>query len=304
MITLKTERGFVQVESWEEVTGLPGFVANLNRSQHKLKDIVGRYHFPHTIKCGLSDCHTPHKKGYVVSTESGELTNIGWICGRDYFGEDFETRSRQFERDVEDQANREILAGFSFRVDLLQAELDAMRQADYGANWVYKHTRPLLEAHRGCPEPIVRKIAAMIRAGQNQLTEDRQATQRETEIAEAAAGRAISQPHIISEVVAQIKGMAALNAQNDLRQLLVIEMHEELKTFRDLDIDSLTHSDLARWAKWIGGNDARLERASAAIAAGRELLTADNLAPFRRLLFRNEETIEYTRFLRSLSEKQ
>jgi hypothetical protein len=49
MITLKIERGFVQVESWDEVTGLPGFVKNLNRSQHKLKDIVGRYIFPHTI---------------------------------------------------------------------------------------------------------------------------------------------------------------------------------------------------------------------------------------------------------------
>jgi hypothetical protein len=31
-----------------DVTGLPGFVKNLDRSQHKLKDIVGRYHFPHT----------------------------------------------------------------------------------------------------------------------------------------------------------------------------------------------------------------------------------------------------------------
>jgi hypothetical protein len=100
MITLKTERGFVQVEKWEEVTCLPGFVPNLNRSQHKIKDIVGRYIFPHTINCGLSDCHSAHKKGYVVSTESGELTNIGWICGSEYFGEGFDTLSRQFERDL------------------------------------------------------------------------------------------------------------------------------------------------------------------------------------------------------------
>jgi hypothetical protein len=303
MITLKKDRGFVQVEKWEEVTSLPGFVANLNRSQHKIKDIVGRYIFPHTINCGLSDCHSPHKRGYVVSTESGELTNIGWMCGSEYFGDDFEMLSRQFERDVEDQTNRETLASFSFRADLLQAAVDALRDAEHGADWVYKCTRPLLQAHRGCPEPVVRKIAAMLKAGQNQLTEDRQATARETEIAEAAAGRSVPQPYMISEVVAQISGMAALNPQNDLRQLLVIETHEELKTFRELDIDSLTHNDLRRWAKWIASNDARLERADAAIAAGRELLTEDNLAPFFRFLTDNADTKEYWRYLASLSEK-
>jgi hypothetical protein len=303
MITLKTERGFVQVEKWEDVTELPGFVANLNRSQHKLKDIVGRYVFPHTIKCGLSDCHSPHKKGYVVSTESGELTNIGWICGSEYFGEDFETRSLQFERDVEDQRNRETLAGFSFRADLLQAAVDALRNADFGADWVYKRTRPLLAANRRCPEPIVRRIAAMIKADQNQLTTERLATEQETEAAEAAAGRTIPKPYIISEVVAQIKGMAALNTQNDLRQMLVMEIHEELKAFREVDIDSLNHGELSRWANWIGSNDARLERASAAIDAGRDLLTVDNLQPFFRLLSSGADTIEFRRYLTSLSEK-
>jgi hypothetical protein len=58
MITLKTGRDFVQVESW---AALPGFVPNLDRIHHKLKEICGRYYFPHTINCGLSDCHSPHK---------------------------------------------------------------------------------------------------------------------------------------------------------------------------------------------------------------------------------------------------
>jgi len=290
------------VDSWEDVTGLPGFVSNLDRKQHQLKDIIGRYHFSYTIKCCLSDCHAAHKKGYVVSTESGG-TNIGWMCGREIFGDDFEILSRQFELDVEDQANRETLASFSFRVYLLQSALDTLRKADYGADWVYNRTRPLLAIHRGCPEPIVRKITAMIKAGQNQLTADRRATLQETEIAEAAAGRAIPKPHVISEVIGQINGIAALYPQNDLRQLLVIDIHEELKTFRDLDLDSLTHNELIRWARWVRENDARLERAGAAIAAGRELLTADNLAPFFQLLYTGVETSEYQRYLTSLSKK-
>jgi hypothetical protein len=303
MITLKTDRGFVQVESWDDVIGLPGFVKSLNRAQHTIKEVIGRYIFKHTVKCGLSDCHSPHMKGYVVATESGELTNIGWMCGKEYFGEDFHTLSRQFERDVEDQANRETLASFSFRADLLQESVDTLRNQDKGANWVYKKTRPLLGSHTGCPDLIVQGIQAMVKAGQNQLTQDRQATKEETDVAEAAAGRAIPRPHMISEVVAPISGMAALNPQNDLRQLLVIDTHDELKAFRELDIDSLGHNDLRRWAKWIASIDGTMERAGAAIAAGRELLTVENLTPFSRLLWRGADKTEFRQFLAWLSDK-
>jgi hypothetical protein len=303
MITLKTERGFVQVESWEEVTSLPGFVASLNRSEHKIKDTVGRYIFPYLINCGLSDCHKQHKKGYVVSTESGELTNIGWICGKEYFGEDFHMLSRQFERDVQDQANRETLASFSFRADILQDAVDTLRNQDRGANWVYKKSRPLLGSHHGCPGAIVQRIQGMVKAGQNQLTQDRQATKQETDVAEAAAGRTIPQPHMISEVVAQIDGMSALNPQNDLRQILVIDIYDELKAFSEIDIDSLGHNELIRWAKWIASIDGIMERAGAAITAGRELLTVENLTPFSRLLLRSADKTQFRQFLASLSEK-
>jgi hypothetical protein len=44
----------------------------------------------------------------------------------------------------------------------------------------------------------VRKITAMVKLGQNQLTVDRQATKSETELAEVAAGRSIAQPHMIT----------------------------------------------------------------------------------------------------------
>lgn len=303
MITLKTEHGFVRVEKWEGVTALPGFVAKLNRSQHKLKDIIGRYIFPHTINCGLSDCRSQHKKGYVVSTESGELTNIGWMCGIEYFGADFKMQSGQFERDVEDQTNRETLATFSFHIDRLQEAVDALRNEDRGANWVYKKTRPLLGSHHGCPDLIVQRFQVMVKAGQNQLTQDRQATKEETDVAEAAAGRAIPQPHMISEVIAHINGMAALNPQSDLRQLLVIDIHDELKKFRELDIDSLGHNDLLRWAKWVSSIDGTMERAGAAIAAGRELLTVENLTPLSRLLWRGADKTEFRQYLTWLSEK-
>jgi hypothetical protein len=97
--------------------------------------------------------------------------------------------------------------------------------------------------------------------------------------------------------------MAALDPQNDLRQLLTIETHDELKAFREVDIDSLDHRELQHWAKWIAGIEQRLERVQAAIAAGRELLTADNLSPFYDYTKPGYETGEFGGYLATLTEK-
>jgi hypothetical protein len=56
MITLNTEHGLVEIETWDEIRGLPGFVENLDPKDHKLKSIRGRDVFKDKIACGLSDC--------------------------------------------------------------------------------------------------------------------------------------------------------------------------------------------------------------------------------------------------------
>ncbi len=107
MITLNSDRGLVQIDSWTDIETRPGFVKDLDPTAHKLKSIIGRYVFSDRIRCGLSNCHTPHAKGYIVVTEDGHETNIGKDCGKTYFGVDFEILSGQFERDLAASQNRE-----------------------------------------------------------------------------------------------------------------------------------------------------------------------------------------------------
>ncbi len=72
----------------------------MNSSEHQLEAIIGRYSFLDKIKCGLSNCHTPHGRGYIVTTKAGLQTNIGKDCGKTYFGVDFETLPKKFDRDM------------------------------------------------------------------------------------------------------------------------------------------------------------------------------------------------------------
>jgi hypothetical protein len=105
MITLNSERELISVEAWADIEARPGFVKDLNPAEHTLHAIIGRYLFKNRIQCGLSDCRTPHGKGYIVVTKDGGETNIGKDCGRTYFGVDFEQLARKFDRDLRVRGN-------------------------------------------------------------------------------------------------------------------------------------------------------------------------------------------------------
>src|SRR3546814_4713524 len=82
MITINGEKGFVRIESWDDIESRPGFAKDIDPRSVKLKAIIGSYTFSDYIPCGLSTCHQPHGNGFLVVTVDGRETNIGRICGR------------------------------------------------------------------------------------------------------------------------------------------------------------------------------------------------------------------------------
>ncbi|MEF9443407.1 hypothetical protein OWT26_25875 [Burkholderia sp. 1A5] len=107
LITINTDKQLIRVDTWDAILERAGFTNDLDPKQHELKAIIGRYAFRDKLRCGLSSCHTPHNRGYIVVTKSGLETNIGKDCGKTHFGVDFNDMSRQFERDVTEKENRE-----------------------------------------------------------------------------------------------------------------------------------------------------------------------------------------------------
>lgn len=300
MITLNSEQGLTTVEGWEEIEARPGFVTDLNPSHHQLDAIIGRYMFKDKIRCGLSNCHTPHAKGYIVTTKEGLSTNIGKDCGKRYFGVDFETMSKKFDRDITEAENRSRLCGFSLQLEEIEHVLSDLRKRPRGADWVYKKTRALVSTGNGCPEEVVRRISAMVKGGTTTLTIEREATSSEVDTMEAMQGRKIQRPHFISEPIAEIGGLQALYPENDLKTLLVLDLENNLRDFKDKDIDCLTYDELRHWTKWTDSVEGTLERAKRAVAIGCDLLTASNLEPFSRTLTKREDNTLFRAYLRGL----
>ncbi len=190
MITISTNKGLTKVENWEDIQTRPGFLSNLNPADHELDSIVGRYIFPEKIQCGLSNCRTPHTRGYIVSTKSGRETNIGKDCGKTYFGVDFELQARKFDRDITESENRDLLWNFSFQLDEVERKILTLRKGDRGADWVNKHVQILKNPGR-IPNEIVRRLATMAKTQSNILTAAREATEQEIKRLEDNEKRAI-----------------------------------------------------------------------------------------------------------------
>ncbi|GGY05583.1 hypothetical protein GJV26_18280 [Massilia dura] len=278
MITLNVNKELFKVEHWDDVLQRPGFTNNLDPTKHELGSIIGRYVFSDYVRCGLSDCHTPHGRGYLVATKDGRETNIGKDCGSKYFGVDFVEQARQFERDLEARDNREVLATAFFRLDELEARIETLRAGDHGARWIHRQVSALKNPAK-IPTLITRTLEQMVRQRTRHLTASREANEKEIEQIEAMRGKKISRPYYLDEIVAEIQGLEALYQENDLRELLVVQLEEKIKEFKKVKIDDLQVKDLNRWSKWVQSIKPTLDTARDSVAFGRLLLTQSNLKP-------------------------
>ncbi|MHB0992556.1 MAG: hypothetical protein ACYC3O_07655 [Burkholderiales bacterium] len=300
MIEIKRDKELIRVECMDEVFLRPGFNTNLDPTKHTLDSIIGRYVEREKVVCGLSNCHTPHLRGYVVSTKDGQETNIGKDCGKKHFGVDFVTLSRQFDRDITEKENRDKLWSFSFQLDILKERVQGLRSEHHGADWVKAKTSALMMPIKGCSD-VIQAIGKMVRARQNVLRVDRPASEEEASRIEVAQGRKLPRPYFIPDDIANIAGIEALYPENDLRALLVIELEQPIQEFDNLNIDTLNYTSLEKWVKWMQSVEQTLDRATESVDYGRRLLDVINLAPFENIINNRQDVASFKRFLKSLT---
>ncbi|HEX8979875.1 MAG TPA: hypothetical protein VF811_09235 [Parasulfuritortus sp.] len=300
MIEIKRDKELIRIESIDEVRSRPGFNPNLDPQKHELATIIGRYVEPEKVICGLSSCHQPHTRGYIVTTKDGQETNIGKDCGKTHFGVDFVDLSRQFDRDITEKENRDRLWSFSFQLDKLKERIHELRSGAHGADWIHNNTRYLVMPNKGLPE-VVSVIGNMIRMRQNTLQVDRQASEEEAARIEVAQGRKLPRPHYIREDIADIEGLEAMYPENDVRELLVKNLESRIKDFEKQNVDILGYTALISWVKWTQTVEQTLDQATEAVDYGRRLLNPINLTPFEKVIRDKQEVQIFRKFLKALS---
>jgi hypothetical protein len=297
MITLNGERGFEQVDSWEDILHLPGFTINLNPEKKQLKEIIGRYIFPEKISCGLSTCRQPHGRGYIVITQSGEVTNIGNVCGKNHFGVKFDEYSKVFTQALTDHQNRETITSFLFQLEGYVSLVSDMRSEERGADWVYRTSRALVERNHGCPDIIVTEINKMVRARSRDIRVVRIATEDEAKELEVIASKSLPRPQHIEELKGNLNGIACLYHESNIREILILDVEKNLTKLAGFNVDEAPSNELRVWAKWCQELEDKLIRVQETIKAGRALLTSENLSQFFEVIHDQKELKGYKEWL-------
>ena len=300
MITLNTDRGLVRIESFGDISELPGYVIDVDPKTTKLETIIGNYTESDFVRCGLSSCHTKHGKGYVVTTSDGRTTNIGKDCGKTHFGVDFESMQKRFDRDLQNAERRENLKAFQSQIPAYRERVADLRGQDGGADWIFRSIQELTTPGKSVPDSIVEVVRKVRQTREPTLTKPRFASKEEIEAIEVAEKRKIEGPFYVDDPVGRLEGIAVLFPENDLRELLVIGLQELFDMVGDLDVDSLASPQLRAYVTQATGADAQLSRSESVIAAGRLFLNSKNLSLLAEFAEDVEEQRQFRGFLKSL----
>jgi hypothetical protein len=305
MITLNSERGLVRIASWDDIESVPGFTADIDPKTVKLKEIIGSYTFDALIPCGLSTCHQPHGNGFLVAASDGRVTNIGRICGKKHFDVEFTQMSRVFLAAVRAQQNREFLGELKNRLPGIKTEVSTIRTEQNGAAWINTRVNQLTGKSTALPTPIINAVRQAVRRGDGTLIIERAATKQELEERSAAVDvKGLEHlrrnvPFVVEDRVGQLDGFPALAPGNGLREILgAIEPF--LTALAEADIENLPDKQLRELSKLGGELATNLERLRSIVAAGRRLLTRQNIQQLTPFATSSADNRLFAAFLRDL----
>lgn len=289
MITINTDKGLVQIKTWEDLIQRPNF-GELDPATAEFDKAIGRYHLAYKVRCGLTSCHEPHFKGYLVTTKDGRETNIGHDCGRTYFGLDFEQAARQLDRDYRRQEQRDAIYAFQAQLAAARERVEYLRNGDYCAAWCY---RTLEELRQGVPATVRSAFSDMAKTGDGRITAQREATEEEAAAAEAQWRRKLPRPYYVSKVVTALDAASFLQREHNLRTI-VVDLTEGLKAIA-ANPEHLSDSKLGYNAKWVSEFEGKATRLLRTITEARRFLTRENILQFEHAQLTSKELAELRR---------
>jgi hypothetical protein len=120
----------------EELQSRKNFKAPVDPRQHKLTEVLATYTFAKEVPCGLSTCKQGHLHGFLVRTDSGVETNVGHVCGKRNFGEDFVVANARFVRLQDEQETLARLRALKDLAASVSAQIAELVDRPFGLRWV------------------------------------------------------------------------------------------------------------------------------------------------------------------------
>lgn len=249
----------------------PKFKVDIDPLLHSLAEVLTPYSFSKEAPCGLSTCHQGHLHGFLVRTATGEETNIGHVCGKRHFGEDFDVANAAYHRiaDRRNAVNR--ILTLKKQSSSVRQQVQELLDQRFGVRWVNSLIGSL---HKRIGPTAFAHLAA--RAKSEDYSVLRVVERSEEEIVKImrSTGKRRDQVHYVEEQVGRLPPMGWLRW--DFREELVLGVSEAFKIIGELSLECETKR-LNDASKACFGWEARFRRAQTHLADAQRFLGADAL---------------------------
>ncbi len=284
MITYSSDRNYARVKEWTDVTDMAGFTSTLNPSEHVLTSVIAKYEMPTKVRCGLSNCKTPHFKGYVVVTKSGNVTNIGNHCGKKHFGLEFSAIAKTYEQGLREYEARDSIKEFKNKLSKERERVTELRTSKGGTDEIYNKTRVLVTYGKGMPDELIDQIKTMVKSRNPKIAVNRRLTEAEIKDLEAIQNKKLPRPYYAEEKLGDLAGLSALYKENDLREIIVHDIEAGFKLLSELDEDTATYKKLVEIANWCSSFETKIAKVESICKLSIPLFKLENLNLLKHLL--------------------
>jgi hypothetical protein len=259
--------------SFDQLQQRPRFEASVDPKQHRLTEVLTDYTFEKEVPCGLSTCKQGHLKGFLVCTQSGVETNIGHVCGKRHFGEDFDVASARFSRSKEYRDAMERVQVLKEQAPAVIGQVQALIGAAYGIRWVYALREALRErvGHEAYDH-------LQTRAYRDEYEVTRVEELSEDEIRRIMRERGVRREKVQyrTEPVGRLSPMGWLLW--DFRSELFNSVTEPFAAIRDLDPTGRDAKALQRLLRPLAGWESRIHMSQQHLDDARRFLNPDNFS--------------------------
>lgn len=274
MIYLQVEDYIVEVDTWDVISTRENFSSNLSLKEKKLEKIIGYYELSEKLRCGLNSCHTPHNKGYIVQTDTGDETNIGNTCGRKYFDVIFTNMSKDFMNTLEHAKLKSYLSEMKPQLFLLWQKINALDVGSKSASWAIRMQEKLSDSEV-IGLTAYRALRDMFASNSGNVVSSRPPTQREIDIATSTGNPA---PQSVDVVVGFISNIEFMSPDEKISDLFHKRLKGPVEALQKSDIEKLSRTQMQPIAKGLRSLDDNLEVLRGRLEMAREFLTKDNLS--------------------------
>lgn len=288
----------MKINAWQDIFTMSNYTDFLDPAKEKLKRVINKYTLPTKGKCGLSNCGTAHNNGYIVETETGKLTNVGHICGKNHFGVSFQILEKSFNREYRDRKAKEKIASFMGNSSQYLERVIAIENKYGKISHIYKLQQFFTHASKGCPPSILVMIKLMVKNRNSTIYKTVKLSKKEYETLETSGVKAPSRYKEVS--IDTIDGLAFLYNENNLR-VYAEGFKSPLDELLNLNISSLSSSQLDRWSKRIGEFNRIINQTHEIMMNSEIFLDRRNILKFRKLI--PDDDMQFIYFTKALKDQ-